>query len=132
MKDRTDAQKTGDRGETAAAALLARRGYTVRERNFRTKYGEIDIIAENDEYIVFVEVKTRALTSFDRPAAAVDRKKQNRLIKAAMLWLEQNDTEKNARFDVVEVVYDKTTGVIVDISHIEEAFTLRDSGELYF
>lgn len=132
MPERTKAQKAGDRGESAAAAFLQKHGYTVREKNYRTKFGEIDIIAENDEYIVFAEVKTRAVSSFERPVAAVDRKKQKRLIKTALLWLDENDTEKAVRFDVVEVVYDNITGVIIDVSHIVEAFTLRDSGELYF
>ena len=96
--------KLGPWGEALAAAFLRRRGYHIVATNYRSRYGEIDIIAENAEYLVFAEVKTRTGAMLDRPAAAVDARKQNRLILAAQQYLQHSPYRDAAiRFDVVEV-----------------------------
>ena len=96
--------KLGPWGEALAAEYLRRRGYHSVATNYRSRYGEIDIIAENAEYLVFAEVKTRTGAMLDRPAAAVDARKQNRLILAAQQYLQHSPYRDAAiRFDVVEV-----------------------------
>ncbi len=122
MSKRTSAQITGDMGERAAERYLKNKGYSVVERNYRCRSGEIDIIARDGKYIVFAEVKTRSINSVDRPGAWVDRKKQKKVITAAYVYLEENDTELQPRFDVVEIVYDNVTGMIISVEHIEDAF----------
>ena len=90
MEDRrTPKRKTGDSGEEAACRLLEREGYTIAERNFSCKTGEIDIIAVHpaERLIAFVEVKTRRSTAFGMPSEAVDRKKQQKLRRCAQLYI---------------------------------------------
>ncbi len=122
MNRKTEAQSIGDMGENAAEKYLKNKGYTVVGRNYRCCSGEIDIIAKYDKYIVFAEVKTRSINSLDRPGAWVDRKKQKKIITAAYMYLVENDTDLQPRFDVIEVVYDNITGVIISVEHIEDAF----------
>ncbi len=106
---------TGVAGEDAACGLLRQSGYGIRERNYRAAHDEIDIIAENDQYIVFVEVKTRTAvphTAYGRPAAAVTAKKRARLARAAQAYIRSHPSTKFYRFDVVEVLlcHDPVTG----------------------
>lgn len=122
MSKRTAAQIIGDMGENAAEKYLKNKGYTVVGRNYRCGIGEIDIIASNSKYIVFAEVKTRSINSIDRPVAWVDRKKQKKIIMAAYMYLEKNNIELQPRFDVIEVVYDNITRMIISVEHIEDAF----------
>lgn len=122
MSKKTVAQVIGEMGENAAVKYLQNKGYVVVERNYRCHCGEIDIIAKDNKYIVFAEVKTRSIKSIDRPGAWVDRKKQNKIISAAYMYLDENDTDLQPRFDVIEVVYDNVTGVIVSVEHIDDAF----------
>ncbi len=97
----------GARGETLAAAYLTDAGYTIVSRNYFTQSGEIDIIAEDGAYILFVEVKTRtdgrSTARYGRPAAAVNRQKQSHIVAAASAYLAEHPTEKQPRIDVVEV-----------------------------
>lgn len=109
----------GSAGETAAANYLKRRRYKIIDRNFSCRFGEIDIIAQKDGYIVFVEVKTRKNEDFAMAREFVTYSKQQRLIRTAMLWLQQYDTELQPRFDVIEVVGE---GIGRKIRHIENAF----------
>ncbi len=132
MAERTEAQKTGRMGENAASAYLERKGFGTVRRNYHSRYGEIDIIAENDKYTLFVEVKTRSVRALASPSAFVDRSKQEKLIKTAILYMRENSGCRMPRFDVVEVVYDDITRSVVSIKHIESAFTLSDSEYSYF
>lgn len=116
-----DVRSTGAAGEKAAAEYLMEKGYTVICRNFRCRLGEIDIIAENQKYLVFVEVKTRARGSMLLPREAVDAKKRARIIKAAEMYLVIHGVRLQPRFDVIEVV---TDGGVASINQIENAFTL--------
>ncbi len=122
MSKKTSAQIIGAMGEDAAERYLKKEGYTVVGRNYRCRSGEIDIIASDGKYIVFAEVKTRSINSLDRPGAWVDRKKQNKIITSAYMYLDDNDTDLQPRFDVIEVVYDNVTGMIISVEHIEDAF----------
>ncbi len=100
-------QTLGKRGEELAAAYLEREGYTVTGRNFRVSHDEIDMIAEDARYILFVEVKTRAQTGtnrlYGRPSNAVDAEKQRKMLRAVSEYLRRNPTEKQPRLDVIEV-----------------------------
>ncbi len=87
------------------------------------RIGEIDLVCRDREVLVFVEVKTRADEQFGRPAAAVDRAKRRRIVRAAIAWLRMLDMPDIAfRFDVVEVV----AGPGGEIRHIENAFNLPE------
>ncbi|MCL2018494.1 MAG: YraN family protein [Oscillospiraceae bacterium] len=119
----TDKQKKGDFGEERACLYLTEKGYNITARNFRTKSGEIDIIAQNAERLVFIEVKTRKLLGMGRPSDAVDSRKRGKIIKVAQRYLLQNPTEKLIGFDIIEVVItDSINPDTVEINHFKEAF----------
>ena len=115
-------QNIGEKGEEYTVKFLEKKKYKILERNYRKRYGEIDIIAENKNYIVFVEVKTRHKDSMTSAADAVNRQKQIRIIKTASLYLSENETEKFCRFDVCEVYVNSDNLKLVDINYIEAAF----------
>ncbi len=97
-------REIGDRGEAMAVKKLKRMGYKIVERNFAAKCGEIDIIALDGEYIVFVEVRVRNNSSYGSGAETVDVYKQKKIIKTAMYYLQANDAlDMPARFDVVSI-----------------------------
>ena len=115
-------QNIGEKGEEYTVKFLEKKKYKILERNYRKRYGEIDIIAENKNNIVFVEVKTRHKDSMTSAADAVNRQKQIRIIKTASLYLAENETEKFCRFDVCEVYVNSDNLKLVDINYIEAAF----------
>mgnify|MGYP002580533511 CR=1 FL=1 len=90
-------------GEAIAAEALKARGFAVIERNYRSRYGEIDIIAENAEYLVFAEVKLRRTAHFGAAREFVDLRKQERLRATASMFLEEHETALQPRFDVIEI-----------------------------
>ena len=113
-------KKSGDYGEKLAAEYLAGKGLAVTETNFRSRAGEIDIIARDGNYYVFVEVKLRRSLEKGYPREAVGYAKMNRLRRAALSYLAaRNIGEADMRFDVVEIICD---GGGVSIEHIENAF----------
>ena len=95
--------KLGPWGEALAAEYLRKRGYHIVATNYRSRYGEIDIIAENAEYLVFAEVKLRRTAHFGAAREFVDARKQERLRQTALLWLEGHETRLQPRFDVIEI-----------------------------
>lgn len=126
LKVFTKERQLADIGEDAAAKYLRRKRFKILERNYVSENGEIDIIAENRDYVVFAEVKTRTYapggTSWEsRPAASVTPQKQAVIIKVAKRYLAYNKKDKRVRFDILEV-YANKTGVIESITHIENAF----------
>ena len=124
LKVKTKNRIKGDIGEEAACRFLKKRGYKILERNYIEAGHEIDIIAQNHEYIVFVEVKTRSYSENsyeDRPAAAVTPKKQRSIISAAGIYAAANKGERKLRLDVIEVYLDND-GTVKGIEHIEGAF----------
>lgn len=94
----------GRSGEDRAAKHLAGQGYTILERNYRFPQGELDVIALDGETLVFVEVKTRTSNAYGAPELAVDRRKQERMIKAALGYLKYKKLHQMpCRFDVVAI-----------------------------
>ncbi len=119
----------GDLGETFAAELYEKSGYTVTKRNYHSRYGEIDLIAESEDVLCFIEVKTRNLTSLGNPAEAVDFRKQKKLTLTAMKYLGETESFKQPRFDVLEVW--QQDGRIIRYNMIENAFLAEDFGGRY-
>lgn len=111
---------SGKDGEKYAAKLLKKNGYKILDTNYRSRFGEIDIIAYNDEYICFVEVKTRGENSIADPAYFITKSKQQKIIKTAKLFLAENLTELQPRFDAV-LVYTKNDKVS-HAKYLENAF----------
>ena len=89
VHNRMSNQSFGKQGENAAAEYLKNLGYKILARNFRTRWGEIDIVCRDEDCLVFAEVKTRVDESFGAPEAAVTRTKQQHLVKAAQIYLSQ-------------------------------------------
>ena len=90
--------------------------------NYSCRFGEIDVIAEDKKFLVFVEVKLRKNASFAQAREFVTAAKQQRVMTAAQLWLSQNPTEKQPRFDVIEVYTPNGEAGEIRINHIENAF----------
>jgi putative endonuclease len=109
----------GKRGEDAAASLLESKKYRILERNWRFSGHEIDIIAEDGDFIVFVEVKTRTSLQWGNPEDFVGNARIRRMVQAADYYLKENDVDKPARFDIVGVVWD---GKCFEMEHIDDAF----------
>lgn len=113
--------KKGNKSENFVCDFLKKKGYKIIKRNFHCKYGEVDIITEKDEYIVFVEVKARQFNSIINGRSAVDFKKKKRILKTAAIYLMNcSDCDLQPRFDVVEVQLSDEN--ICGIEHIEDAF----------
>jgi putative endonuclease len=125
-RDKGYRQQVGKRGENEAVQYLKRKGYQIIERNFRLRFGEIDIIAKDGPILVFIEVKTKVRGGFGEPEEWINRKKQIQISKVAMGYLQVKNVENiPCRFDVVAI---KCTDGKVTIRHIEDAFWL-DSPE---
>ena len=106
----------GKKGETLVAKYIKKQGMKLIEGNYRTPFGEADLIAIDGDEIAFIEVKTRESAAFGSPAEAVVKTKQERYYKIAQFYGMQKGEEPNARFDVIEVFEDG------EIVHIENAF----------
>ena len=110
----------GRRGEDIAKRYLIDKKYKILEENFKCKIGEIDIIASDGEYIIFVEVKTRTSTKYGIPCQAVNFYKQRIIGKVASLYLSNNKLyNEMCRFDIVGILIMNKQ---ISISHIENAF----------
>jgi putative endonuclease len=120
-------QRTGRRAEELVAHRLAAGGWEILERNARTRYGELDIVARDGRALVFVEVKAgRRDSAFgpERPILAVDRRKQRRVRRLATAWISERRRPlayDEIRFDAVGVTFDRD-GSLVDVEHIRAAF----------
>jgi putative endonuclease len=116
-------KELGRRGEELALRFLKKSGYKIIERNYVCKMGEMDIIAQEKDTLVFVEVKTRTSMDFGPPQLAVNPTKQMQLSKVALNFLKEKRLEDvKARFDVVAIVL-KPTGEEVEL--IKDAFDLK-------
>ena len=96
-------KSTGRWGEAQAEKFLRKKGYRTVERNYSCRFGEIDLIVSDREYLVFVEVKTRRSNEFAEAREFVGPGKQLRVRAAASLWLAAHETELQPRFDVIEI-----------------------------
>ncbi len=109
-------REKGNLGEKKAIDFLLNKGYSIIETNYQKKYGEIDIIAKKDTYIIFIEVKYRKNINKGYPREAVCLKKQKKIKNTALSYiLENNINDTDFSFDVIEIIGS-------DITHIENAF----------
>lgn len=106
----------GRKGERLVAEYLKKQGYKIVKTNYRTPFGEADIIALDGDEVAFIEVKTRSSDTFGLPAEAVVKKKQQTYLKIAKFYWRITGAEPNARFDVAEVYDDGR------IEYIKNAF----------
>ena len=119
----TDKKKLGDRGEDYTARYLEKLGFHMVERNWHSRYGEIDIIAENEEYLLFVEVKTRKMGSMVSGEEAVTPQKQQKLRLTAECFLQQHPiSSKQPRFDVASLVVNENGEKLLNFTYYEAAF----------
>lgn len=119
-----DSHNLGQEGEELAREHLAKKGYRILHRNWKSGKREIDIIAENKDFIVFVEVKTRTNDFHMHPRHAVTSEKQKSIIFAADTYISRYNIDKESRFDIISII---SNGKSIEIEHIEDAFypTLR-------
>lgn len=110
-------------GEAVAAEYLRSKRYKLLAMGYTSRFGEIDIIAQNRKYLVFVEVKLRKSDTFAQAMEHVDRRKQDRIRVTASLYLSQNPTNLQPRFDVIEIYAPEGTATVhPEIRHMEDAF----------
>ncbi len=114
---------SGAWGEALAAEYLRKKRYTLVAANYRSRFGEIDLIVKDRKYLVFVEVKTRKTAAFAQAREFVDWRKQDRLRMTASMYLSENPTGLQPRFDVVEIYapQGETTEKPI-IEHLLDAF----------
>lgn len=114
---------TGAWGEALAAEYLLKKKYTLLATGYRCRFGEIDLIVANKSHLVFVEVKLRKNNHFADALEFVDFHKQNRIRTTAELYLSQNETDLQPRFDVIEIYAPEGVNTKKpEIHHLEDAF----------
>jgi len=120
-------KELGAKGEDIAIRYLKKRGYRIVERNYRVKLGEIDIIAEQGDDLVFIEVKTRSDATFGTPFESVTKQKQKQLSKVALEYIAKKKSHNRpARFDVVGIQFQEgsKSSRDADIELLQNAFDL--------
>ena len=110
----------GKKGEEIATAYLQSKGYEILERNWTFQKAEIDIIAQINDFVCAVEVKTRSSTDFGLPQDFVKPKKMQLLVKAINEYVVRNDLDVNVRFDIIAIHKDLSNKLVIE--HIEDAF----------
>ena len=120
----SETKELGNQGEDFASSFLAEKGYKIVSRNWKLGANEIDIIAENKEFIVFIEVKTRSENFLEHPYTAVTSSKQKTIIRLADNYIRKYNIDKESRFDIIALIKNNDK---FEIEHIENAFypTLR-------
>lgn len=113
-------QEVGKRGEQIASDYLTEKGYKILERNWYFRKKEIDIIAEKDDFLVIIEVKSRSVGFQENPRDAVNMKKQRFLIQAANAYIYRCDIELEVRFDIITVIFFNDHEY--KLKHIDDAF----------
>ena len=114
----------GKESENLAVEFLEKKGYKILVKNYRYLKAEIDIIAETENQIVIIEVKARSTDTFLSPEEAVNKKKIRLLISAANHFLEENEIDKETRFDIISILPNEENQF--QIKHIENAFDITD------
>lgn len=112
---------SGAAGEAFTAAYLEKRGFEILRRNFHSRFGEVDIVARDARYLVFVEVKTREKNSLVNPLEAVTVSKCRKIVRTAQIYLQQHPENLQPRFDVAAVT--AVRGVPESIRYLENAFS---------
>jgi putative endonuclease len=110
----------GNKGEDLAVTFLKKKGYKIISRNYKNYIGQIDIIAQDGETVVFIEVKTRANDSFGCPFESVHKKKRQKLRNLALLYMKKTGEELPVRFDVLSIFCVENGNMEID--HIQDAF----------
>lgn len=120
----TPRMKLGTRGETVARRLLERKGYIIREANYRCPWGEVDLVTQQGDQLVFVEVRSRRGRAFGSPEESVTEAKVQRLTAASQHYLQQHGLEDSAwRIDLVAIQF--TRGFrLLEVRHLEHAVQL--------
>lgn len=111
----------GKFGEEKAAIYLIEKDFEIIAQNWRHKQDEIDIIAKKENWVVFVEVKTRSGTAYGKPYEAVDARKEKAMLRAADAYIEENEIEENVRFDIISILVSDQEDVLIE--HLEFAIT---------
>lgn len=109
----------GKLGEELAVNYLIGKGYEILERNWHNIHKEVDIIAKDGQFLVFVEVKARRSNEYGEPDLAVTKRKQRMLIAAANAYITRNKLDVETRFDIISIIFKDGESVI---DHIEDAF----------
>ncbi|MCI0800598.1 MAG: YraN family protein [Chloroflexi bacterium] len=113
--------RLGRWGEEHARRYLEGKGYTVSETNYRSRWGEVDIVSRLGEELVFVEVKTRRGVAFGTPEESITAAKSQRLIATAQDYLQKNGLEQSRwRIDLISIHLDET-GKLLEVNHLENA-----------
>jgi putative endonuclease len=118
----TDKQEFGRKGEALALAFYKENKYAILEKNWQNNHLEVDIIAKNEEYIVFCEVKTRSGNALVEPQQAVTIQKQRNIIRAANYYVLKHRITSEVRFDIISILFN---GEEHTLEHIPFAFTPR-------
>lgn len=111
---------SGKDAEDRAAVYLETKGFRILDRNYHSRFGEIDIIAEDGRYIVFAEVKGRTSASYTSPAEAVTVAKQRKIVYTALVYLQAHPTDLQPRFDVIGILAGEPEPLL---EHLENAFS---------
>jgi len=119
FKHMAEHNKLGDLGEELAVAHLVKNGYDILERNYTYQKAEVDIIAQKEQTLVVVEVKTRSTADFGNPQDFLKPKQIKRLVMAVDAYINENDLDLEVRFDIIAIVIE---GKTVDLEHLEDAF----------
>ncbi len=112
----------GKIGEITAVEFLKKNYYKILKVNYKTKLGEVDIICENDDCIVFIEVKTRKKDALTSGVLSVNQKKRNNIFKVASSYIASNKISKQPRFDIIEVEHNLSDDSYKVIKHYEDTF----------
>lgn len=113
----------GEKGEKIARRYLKKKGYRILARNYRTRLGEIDLVAEEAGVVVFIEVKTRSGIEYGQPFEAITRKKRRQISKVALEYLNNNKQfDRSARFDVVSILLTSESSPQIEV--VQDAFDL--------
>jgi putative endonuclease len=115
----TDKIETGSIGENLAAEFLIKKGFRIVARNYRWKHAEVDLIIQREEWLIFVEVKTRNSDAYGKPESFVTRDKSRLMYSAAEEYIYSTDWQGHIRFDIVSV----KPGTVPEIVHFEDAIT---------
>jgi putative endonuclease len=110
---------TGKEGEEIAAIFLSNNGYKIIEKNWRFRKAEVDIIAFENNMLVFIEVKTRSYDRIAKPEESITRKKEQLLTEAAEAYLEKNDLTNELRFDAISIILKENSHTV---NHIKGIF----------
>lgn len=114
-----ESHELGKIGEDLAIQLLLNKGYSILTKNYVFQKAEVDVIAENETQLVVVEVKTRSYNTILEPFEAVNTKKQKLMMKAIDNYVQENNINKEVRFDIISIV---KTSYSTEIEHLEDAF----------